>query len=61
MLPGFEQPVAPPTLVNGATDEALRAELGDEKAQELLDGLSPGGYAISAAYAAVRPPTVKAE
>ena len=61
VLPGFEEPVAPPALVNGATDEALRAKLGDEKAQELLDGLSPGGYAISAAYAAVRPPAAAAE
>ncbi|MCH8065422.1 MAG: glycosyltransferase family 39 protein [Chloroflexi bacterium] len=61
VLPGFEQPVAPPTLVNGATDEALRAELGNKKAQELLDGLSPGGYAISAAYAAVRPPAADRE
>ena len=58
---GRASQILPPALVKGATDEALRTKFGDEKAQELLDGLSPGGYAISAAYAAVRPPTVKAE
>ncbi len=56
VLPGYEEPVAPPTLVNGATDEALRERFGQQRAQELLESLSPGGYAISAAYAAVRPP-----
>ena len=52
----FDEPTNPPALVNGTTVEALEDKLGPERARELLRGLSPGGYATSSAYAAVRPP-----
>ena len=52
----FNEPTNPPALVNGTTVEALEDRLGSERAKELLEGLSPGGYATSSAYAAVRPP-----
>ncbi|MCI0777084.1 MAG: glycosyltransferase family 39 protein [Chloroflexi bacterium] len=52
----FDQPTDAPALVNDATIAALENKLGAERAQALLQGLSPGGYATSSAYAAVRPP-----
>jgi 4-amino-4-deoxy-L-arabinose transferase-like glycosyltransferase len=51
VLPAFDEPVAPPALVDSATVEALYEELGADRAEALLDGLSPGGYTTSAAYA----------
>ncbi len=56
----FDEPTDAPALVNGATVDALEDTLGAERAQELLVGLSPGGYATSSAYAAVRPPQTSA-
>ena len=56
----FDRPTDAPTLVNDATVAALEDKLGAERAQALLVGLSPGGYATSSAYAAVRPPQAAA-
>ncbi|MCI0889682.1 MAG: glycosyltransferase family 39 protein [Chloroflexi bacterium] len=57
----FDEPTAAPALVNDATVAALEEKLGAERAQALLRGLSPGGYATSSAYAAVRPPQAAAQ
>jgi hypothetical protein len=53
----FDQPTDAPALVNDATIIALEDQLGAEQSQALLQGLSPGGYATSSAYAATRAPT----
>ena len=52
----FDEPTNAPALVNDATVAALEDKLGAERAQALLQGLSPGGFATSSAYAAARPP-----
>ncbi|MEX0786372.1 MAG: glycosyltransferase family 39 protein, partial [Dehalococcoidia bacterium] len=50
VLPALDAPISAPAVVDVSTTAALREELGQRRAHELLDGLSPGGYTAGIAY-----------